>query len=262
MPDTNFPKVTSAEDLPVMLFKREPDDAQLRRKWSCPGDHMIAAYTDAVLNKYARMWVEFHLSGCQRCRLLVADIVKAQREYDLALPPAQVFEKAMGLVERRPAPWRWAWAPVGALAGIALLSVFIIVLRNPQRLVVVSPPTSAAPLIAKSEPTPALHPVPDVVRRLRTPELPPTILSPQTNSVISSDRLRFSWKSIPYSKNYEVRVVKSDGDLVWESQTDKSALQLPAEVSVKDGSYFVWITAYLEDGRIVKSVPVRFMVRR
>lgn len=49
----------------------------------------------------------------------------------------------MSLVERRPAPRRWVWAPAGALAGIALLAASTIVLRRPQELVVVSPSAPA-----------------------------------------------------------------------------------------------------------------------
>jgi hypothetical protein len=79
---------------------------------------------------------------------------------------------------------------------------------------------------------------------------------------MSSDRLQFSWKPIPHSRNYGVQIVKSDGDLLWEGQTDKSVLQLPTEVTLGDGAYFVWITAYLEDGRTEKSEPVRFQIKR
>ena len=263
MPDTNSPKVTRDEDSLLMLSERGPEQRLLGRKWSCPGDHTIAAYADSVLNKHRRAWLDYHLSGCQRCRLLVADVVKAQREPDLLLPPVQIIQKAMGLAGRRAAPRRWVWAPVGALAGIALLAVVTIVLRKPEQLIVLSPPVPHAPLVAKSEPTPAVPtPVRDVVRKPRTPGLLPTILSPQANGVMSSERLQFSWKPVPHSRNYEVRIVKSDGDLFWEGQTDQSALQLPLDVHVKDGSYFVWITAYLQDGRIVKSAPVRFLVQR
>ena len=264
MPDTDFPKVSSVEeDLPIMVHPREPEQTQRNRKWACLGDHTIAAYVDGVLTKYRRAWIEFHLSGCQRCRLVVADVVKAQRESDQPPPPAQFIQKAAGLVGGRTTPRRWIWAPVGALAGIALLAVFTIVLRKPQHLVVMSPPAPAAPMVAKSEPTPAVRtPVQDVVRRPRTPELLPTILSPQANSVMNSVRLQFSWRPIPHSRNYEVRVVKSDGDLVWEGQTDQSALELPSQVTVKEGSYFVLVTAYLEDGRIAKSAPLRFLVKR
>jgi putative zinc finger protein len=263
MPDTNSPKVTwTEEDLPIRLFNRDPEQA-LSHKWSCPRDHTIAAYADGRLRRLRKAWIEFHLSGCQRCRLVVADVVKEQRESDLPVPPVQLVQKAMGLAGRRTALRRWVWAPAGALAGIALLAIATLVLRKPQQLVNVSPPTPGAPLVAKSEPPPTIHTsVKDVVRKRGTAELLPTILFPQTDATMHSDRLQFSWKPIPQSRNYEVRVVRSDGDLVWEGQTDKSALQLPTEVSLKDGFYFVWITAYLENGRTAKSAPVRFLIKR
>ena len=265
MPDTNSPKLAGQEDLSMMLFRSRSHQSRLNRGWSCPSDHTLAAYTDGVVGERKRAWVEFHLARCQRCRLLVADVVRAQRESDLSPPPVRLIQKAMGLVGRRSRPptQRWVWAPAGALAGIALLAVVTVVLRKPEKLVIVSPPFPSAPLVAKSEPAPALHtPAPDVVRKRHVLELLPTILSPQPDSIVSSDRLQFRWKPVPQSRSYEVRVVRSDGDLVWEGQTDKSALQLPSDVTVKDGSYFVWITAYLEDGRIAKSAPVRFLVKR
>jgi hypothetical protein len=108
-----------------------------------------------------------------------------------------------------------------------------------------------------------LHtPVKNLVRKYATPELLPTIISPQSGTIMRGERLQFRWEPIPQSRNYEVHVVRADGDLVWKRQTDKSALQLPAEVSLEDGSYFVWITAYLENGRTTKSAPVRFLVQR
>jgi hypothetical protein len=264
MPDTNSLKVTRAEeDLTIMLFEREPDDTSLSRKWSCPGDHTIAVFTDGSLSNCRRAWVQFHLSGCRRCRLLVSDTVKAQRKSDIPLAPVQLIQKAMGLVARRRATRRWTWVPAGALAGIVSLAIVMLVVRKPQQLVVVEPPVPAAPLVAKSEAPPLRHtPVNDVVRKRATPELLPTILSPRTGDIMHKDRLRFSWQAVPHSRNYELRVTKTDGDLIWEGQTDKSALQLPPELTVKDGSYFVLITAYLEDGRTAKSPPVQFRVKR
>jgi Putative zinc-finger len=263
MPDTHSPKVASTEeDLPIMLFENDSEQT-VSRKWSCPGDYTIAAYADGGLDRITKAWVEFHLSNCLRCRLLVADVVKEQRESDLPVPPVQLVQKAMELVERRRVTRRWVWVRAGALAGIALLAIVTLVLRKSQQLVVIPPSAPAAPLVAKSEPPPIPHTrVKNVVRKPATPELLPTILSPQTDSIMQSDELQFRWKPIPESHNYEVRVVRSDGDVVWEGQTDKSALQVPTEVVLENGSYFIWITAHLENGRTAKSAPVRFLVKR
>ncbi len=102
----------------------------------------------------------------------------------------------------------------------------------------------------------------EFLRKPRNAEPVPVILSPQPGSTVSGEALRLSWKSLSQSRNYQVRIVKSDGDLIWEGETEKSALQVPANVALKDGSYFVWITAYLQDGRIAKSAPVRFLIKR
>jgi len=67
---------------------------------------------------------------------------------------------------------------------------------------------------------------------------------------------------ISHARSYEIRIVASDGDLVWEGQTETSSLRLPPGVALKDGSYFVWITAYLQDGRSAKSSPVPFLIKR
>ena len=262
MPDSNFPKVTMAEEDLRSMFNRGGRDLPPGRKWSCPGEEMIAAYADGALRNIRKTWVEFHLAGCQRCRLLVAGVIKARREVDLPLPPEEVRWNAIGAEGRRSPPRRWIWVPVGALAVLALLAVATIFLRKPDLLIVRSPSPSV-PLVAKSEPTAPLRaPVRDIERTSRSTDLVPSVLLPQADSVIRRERLHFGWNAVPHSRYYEVRLVTSDGDLVWEGQTEKPELQPPSDLVVRDGSYFVWITAYLADGRTAKSSPVKFGVKR
>ena len=121
MPDSNSPRVTRAEeDSSTVLIGSRSDQSRSNRKWWCPSDPTIAAYTDRVLGKRKRAWVEFHLARCHRCRLVVADVIKGQRYSDPLLPPVQLIRKAMGLVKQQPTSQRWVWAPAGVLAGIAL----------------------------------------------------------------------------------------------------------------------------------------------
>jgi len=262
MADSYSHKATRAGEDLLMRLEREPEET-LRRKWSCPGEHTIAAYSDGALGGYRRKWVEFHMSGCMRCRSLVADAVKAQRECDVAPAPPQLIEKARGLAVRQRPPLMWVWAPLGALAGIALLVALTMLTRKPEPTIARPASGPSAPLVAKSEPPPA-HPalMPDLVRNRQIPANVPTLLSPQPGSVMRSDGLRISWKPIPRSRNYEVRIVKPYGDLIWKGEAAKSDLQLPSDVVLQDGSYFVWITASMEDGQTMKSAPVRFVVKR
>ena len=262
MPDSHSPKVPRTEEYsPIKLFEGDPDEG-VHRKWWCPGEHIIAAYADGALGKHRREWIEIHMSGCLRCRLLVADALKAQREIPVAPVPTHLIQKASRLTARRRAPL-WLWSPAGALAAIGLLIAVAMIGRKPEPTIARHEPAPAAPQIAASEPPPApLSQVPDVVRKGQIRNLVPSLLFPQPDSVISGDRLRISWNPIPRSRTYEVRIVKTDGDLIWEGETVRSALQVPADTAIQDGSYFVWITASLDNGQRMKSPPVRFLVRR
>jgi hypothetical protein len=103
--------------------------------------------------------------------------------------------------------------------------------------------------------------VPDIVRKDTVAEPLPSIILPQAGRVVASAQLRFTWKQIPQARSYRVRVVTSDGDLVWEGETKESRLALPLNFRLKNGSYFVWITSYLANGRTIKSSPVSFSVK-
>ena len=263
MPEINSPKVTMADEDLRSILRGKNDRGLPSRRWSCPEDDVLAVYTDGALRGIGKKWIEFHLSGCARCRLIVAEAVKAQRELDLPSPPAELRWKAIGFAEPRPARTRWVWLPAGALAVVAVLVAGSVVLHKPESLMIQSPPSPSAPIIAKSEP-PAVPRtvVHDLVRKSTSTEPLLRIVSPRPKSVVSRDQLKFGWKSIAQASDYEVRVVTSDGDLVWQGQTEKTDLQVPRDVVVRDGSYFVWITAYLTDGRLAKSAPLRFVLKQ
>ena len=261
MPDTHSPKVTMAdENFPEVrseIGKNPPT-----RRWTCPDDRTIAEYVDGALRQDGKARVESHLAKCERCRLIVADVVKLQREIDLPAPPSEIGRSVVRLAPPASRRSHWFWIPAAAMASIALVAMTISLLREPQKLRVMSPPSPSAPMIAKAEPaTPRSTPVPDVVRKSSAPEQLPVVLFPQAGSMTAGEHLQFKWTEVSRSRNYEVRVVTSDGDLVWEGQTMKSDLRLPDDVVLKAGTYFVWITANLADGRTAKSSPVQFIVK-
>ncbi len=263
MPDTNSPEVISGKPGLLMRLRNRWGWGKLSGGWTCPDEYAIAGYVDGELDPSQRGTVEAHLARCERCRLLVADVVKARREPDLPAPPVELRRKAASLVGARTASWRWLLVPAGAVAGIALLIAVPAMLRKPEQLALFSPPIASAPPIARSE-APAVpdQPVRDIVRKPGTVALLPSIVSPVNGGIVRGDRVNLIWNPVLHSRTYEVRIVTSDGDLVWQGQTDRSTLQLPAAGALKEGSYFVWVTAYLADGQLAKSSPVRFMVKR
>jgi hypothetical protein len=261
MPNTSSPKLTLGEDnFPKM--RSESSENPPTRRWICPDDQTIAAYVDDALSQTRKARVKLHLSKCERCRLIVADVVKLQREVELSIPPSEIARKTAQFAPTVSAPFRWIWAPAAAVALIFLITVTINLLREPQKLLVASPPPPSAPMIAKAEPLTSRNiPQHEILRKPQLSEALPVILSPRRDSAVVREHLEFNWTPVSRSRYYKISIVTSDGDLLWESQTEKSVFHLPSSVLLKRGAYFVWITAYLADGQVAKSSPVRFVVK-
>lgn len=259
MPDNHSPEPTIRyENFPAMAFVST--DNPVKWPWTCPGEQTIAAYVDGALRQNKKRRVEVHLAKCERCRLIVADVVKLQREIELPVPPFEVATKPIVFAPTVTRS-RWIWAPAAAMALMIVIAAIFGVLRRPQKLLVVLPSSPPAPIIAKAELPGLGHaPVRDITRKLPSRNVRPVILSPLQDSSVRHDELEFRWKPLSRSRYYGISVVTSDGDLLWEGQTQMSVLRLPSEIKLKRGSYFVWITAYLPDGQVAKSSPVRFVV--
>src|SRR5690606_22888822 len=95
----------------------------------CPDPELLAAYLDAGLDPAAREAVVHHLAECDRCRRLLAEIVRVQDDVPAMRPepvppgaPPSAFEGHRRLV-------RAAWGVVG-LALAALLGVTAWTLRQ------------------------------------------------------------------------------------------------------------------------------------
>jgi len=261
MADSNSSELPGGEENFPLMRSRDSENAPTRR-WMCPDDQTIAAYLDNGLGENKKTRVESHLSHCERCRLIVADVIKLQREPELPVPPFDVARRPVQSATAVSARSHWIWAPAAAMALIVLITVIISLVREPQKLFVSSPPPPSAPMIAKAEPlTVRNSPLRDILRKPALSEALPVILYPRQDSAVVREHLEFKWTPVSRSQYYEISVVTSDGDLLWEGQTQKSVLHLPSDVVLKRGEYFVWITTYLADGRVAKSSPVRFVVK-
>ena len=256
MPESNSLKVTMADEDGI-------DREVPKRKWSCPPDDAIAGYVDGALLGRRKAHVEAHLARCERCRKVVACIIKDQREIDLPAPPSALVYKTIIAATANSTARSWFWIPAGAVATLTVILLVVSgTLRHPRESTLPPSHTPSAPIIAKSmlEGTP-IKSVPDIVRKDTVEDPLPSIILPQAGRVVASAQLRFTWKQIPQARSYRVRVVTSDGDLVWEGETEESRLALPLNFRLKNGSYFVWITSYLANGRTIKSSPVSFSVK-
>lgn len=262
MPDAQTNKVSMAqEELKPRSRKDVGKQGLASRAWNCPKDEVIAAYVDGNVDAIARSRVESHLAGCAHCRSLVADVVRMKESDSPAVPP-QLMQKAVALAAPGSRRMQWILWPVVA-AGAACVMIVTLWIRSPQQVNLPSvPPATAPTVIAKSEPAQTLRqPSGEVERNLAPSSHLPVLIFPQENNVLTPRQLEFKWKATPQSRYYEIRVVTADGDLVWSAQSENLNLKPPSDLELKDGTYFVWISAYVKGGPVQKSAPVRFVVR-
>lgn len=253
--------IIGEENFPAMA--PESVEHALKRRLTCPGEHTLAAYVDGGLGQNKNRRLERHLAKCQYCRSIVADVVKLQRAVELPVPPFEMARKPLVFAPSTSKGAYWIWASAAAMALVLVTAVVLRVVREPQKLMVVSLPTRSAPAIAKAEPpAPVNSPVRNITRKPQAPKTAPVLLSPLQDSTVVRNQLEITWKPLSPSRYFEISLVTSEGDLLWEGQTERTSLRLPSDVVLKRGSYFVWVTAYLGNGQVTKSSPVRFRVQR
>ncbi len=242
--------------------------ARDRRRWGCLDEFEIAAYRDHRLDSREKDRVEAHLAECDFC---LGQVTFLSRMGQAPVPesvPGELISRAQKLVASRSGSvfgWAWRWEAVTAtVAGLAV--VVVLSLRNPVREVpTVQPspavaPTTRAPLQAAPEVPRQPAPLP-TVRRASPRISAPALLSPRPNATLSGRLVEFRWEGVRDALYYEVQVVTADGDLVWESRTEGNTTSLPSDVSLQTGQrYFVWVQAFLAEGKTTKSTAVAFTV--
>jgi hypothetical protein len=194
---------------------------------------------------------------------VVADVIKLQR---LELPevPAGLIRRSVAKKPGKSKRRLWLLVPIAATSMAVMGIVAMLTFSKSGHLSIPSQNAPAAPMIARSEPSLAAV-VPhgtkvDELRSTSSLEQIPILTFPERGTAIRPELLRFEWKPVPKTRYYKIQVVTLEGNLVWESQTETPTSQVPRDVRVNDGAYFVWVSAYLDDGRVRRSTPVRFLV--
>lgn len=237
-----------------------------KRTWRCPDEARLAAYADNQLEDRARHSLEDHLAGCEFCPGQLAFLARLQGSEPPEQVPPQLLARARELAAKQTRSlWvpglRWATA-FGAAASLLLVATLW--LNQPEISVSPpSPPEGPSPeSLAAPPPIPPApaEPLPSV--RSRQPEpVAPELLFPAEGSVVRAGYIDFQWRGMPRSLFYEIRVVTAEGDLVWRGRAEATRVQLPPDVQLAAGQkYFVWVRAYLPEGKTAKSAVVGFNV--
>ena len=234
-----------------------------KRSWNCLREGAVAAYADQTIGDRGRARVERHLSSCVYCRNAVADVVKLQRVGDPPAVPSDLIARArlLGSAKRN----RWAWGlPLAAAGSLACLLFLVTLLEKEQsldRLDLPSRPAPVGPEISKSPPqTPPAGEPREAIRGSGSSQQLPTVTYPAHDSVVSPNRLEIRWNPVPYAVHYQVRVLTSDGELVWQGDTKANMVRAPDSLALARGKYFVLVSAVMDNGRMRKSDPQSFEV--
>jgi hypothetical protein len=227
----------------------------------CPTEQQLAAYADRQLVGSERQVVESHIVSCNDCLHQVGFLIRSTDNEGLE-PSAELLQKARQLArapQRRTSP-SWRWAIVTAALAVVVITSAVTFRPKPQ-------PEPRSQAAATSVPPPAtvasLPSIPSVRRNAR-----PVVRGPKSEGAvlrlispvkIVGNNVQFTWSAASKTSYYVLRVVTSDGDLVWEGQSRETKIRIPADL-LKQGKYFAWVLSYRDDGQVAKSDAVEFRV--
>jgi putative zinc finger protein len=265
MPDTTSPASNMDERKLVRMIGAQASQPAHRR-WRCPSAEKVAAYLDQSLGAKDKARFEAHVAGCDFCMGLVSSLARRQGDEERVEVPAHLLRKAIEAVPEKASAgrsWRWVLAP--ALATIVVGSAVLLKSPQPARF---APPEVSTPAVPGTSPLASAPAAkresrstkPPEVRSLKTPTRALQLLEPRSGSIVPGERLRFRWRAVATASYYEVRVVNSEGDPVWRAESTEPNAKVPADLSLQPGKYFVWVRAYLSNGRTLKSETIAFRI--
>jgi hypothetical protein len=212
---------------------------------TCPVPATLAALADGTLGP-AREDVVSHVSSCDRCLDSVGALVHLSRAQPPVLP-AKLKAAAIVAAERSARAPRTAarWQSAAAVAATVTLGLGGWYYVQRDRV-----PTTVSPAITD-----------DRVRSTQTDMPAPRLRRPLPGARVPPGPLQLEWHATPSAIAYRVHVMRDDGQLLWERETQGTATEVPETASLPSAvPLYVAVTAVLPDGKTTRAPAVRFEV--
>jgi len=229
-------------------------------RFHCLDEHQLAAYVDQQLIGAERERVESHLAKCDSCLRQVGFLTK-QSQVVAGLAPASLLHRAeqFETAAREKAPGSWRWVSVAAAMTFVAIGVALWHeehMESPSRMVATAqepaPPTPRNKVKSEGD---------TAIRSLSPSASLPVVLSPQPGAIVDASDFTIRWEPVPNAAAYEVRVVTAEGDLVWRNRVHGNSVNPPRETLRPGLKYFVWVRAWLANGKTQQSAAVGFVGR-
>ena len=213
----------------------------------CPTEQQIAALVDGALAGIEQRAVVRHVERCEACFDLVATL-GAQVSKPLPSVDAALREAAL----RAAAPPRNIRRLLPAISAAAAVLVAVVWWRTPVQI----------PQPAQAAPTATTAPVrPDGTRSSGSVGLV-VVEEPREGETIDGQPL-VRWQGPQDATSYEVQLTTAAGDVVLKHQVQASQHELRLQVPGHQGeACYLWVAAYLPEGRRIASNVVKVTIRR
>lgn len=102
----------------------------------------------------------------------------------------------------------------------------------------------------------------DAVSRTDRPA-PIVALEPTEGTVVRLESLRFMWRAREAGAFYSLTLSDERGDVIWQTTTSDTVLELPSFTSIRPGQRYFWYVDGLLDGAVTTSTgTIAFLVAR
>jgi len=229
-------------------------------RFHCLDEHQLAAYVDQQLIGAERERVESHLAKCDSCLQQVGFLTK-QSQVVAGPAPASLLNRAeqfeTAATEHAPRTWKW----VSVAAAVTVAAIGLLVWRETRPIVEEHPTIIAttqqplAPAI-RDKVNPEAN---TAVRSASPPDSQPRVLSPQPGAIVDASHFTIRWEPVSNAAAYEVRVVTAEGGLVWRKRVHENSVNPPRQTLRPGLKYFVWVRAWLANGKTQQSAAVGFV---